>query len=484
MSTHDYSIANQSGSSFRSDLNNCLSAIVGLNNNATAPSTTFAYMLWVDSSNNLIKIRNSANDAWLTLLTTAGGIDVDAASNFNEDVTFVGATSGRDCTWDKSNNALEFADNAKIKIGSSSDFSLYHDGSDSFLNDSGTGALRIVSNQTRIQNAAGDENCAKFNENGSVDLYYDGTKELATISGGVSIPNELICGATSSEDDTCLIQSIGNSNTNHILLHNISASDGDHAGYSKLKFSRTRSGGESSSVSEVFCYHPGTGDDDKGVLGFKSNSGSGLVERAVIAATGHLKAKSTGDYKAIDGYYHELINATDNNNVLYIRHSGGSGNQYGVVINHTNDHNSASTYFLRCSGASTDRFEVQTTGNAYNSNNTWGSLSDVKLKENIVDAKSQWNDIKGLKIRNFNFKTDSSKTMLGVVAQEAELISPGLIEESPDTDTTDSGEIINLGTTTKYVKYSVLYMKAIKCLQEAMAKIEVLETEVAALKAG
>jgi hypothetical protein len=74
--------------------------------------------------------------------------------------------------------------------------------------------------------------------------------------------------------------------------------------------------------------------------------------------------------------------------------------------------------------------------------------------------------------------------MLGVVAQEAELISPGLIEESPDTDTTDSGEIINLGTTTKYVKYSVLYMKAIKCLQEAMAKIEVLETEVAALKAG
>ena len=49
-------------------------------------------------------------------------------------------------------------------------------------------------------------------------------------------------------------------------------------------------------------------------------------------------------------------------------------------------------------------YKLQLGGNILNANNTYGSLSDVKLKENIVDANSQWDDIKGLKIRNFNFK--------------------------------------------------------------------------------
>jgi len=106
----------------------------------------------------------------------------------------------------------------------------------------------------------------------------------------------------------------------------------------------------------------------------------------------------------------------------------------------------------------------------------------VKLKENIVDANSQWNDIKAVKVRNFNFKDDSAKTkMLGVVAQEIESISSGLVSESIDRNP-DTGE--DLGTKTKAVKYSILYMKAIKCLQEAQARIETLETKVAALEAG
>ena len=67
MATHDYDIANQSGANFRTDLNNCLDAIVSNNSNASDPSTTFAYMWWVDTSNNVLKLRNSANNAWITL---------------------------------------------------------------------------------------------------------------------------------------------------------------------------------------------------------------------------------------------------------------------------------------------------------------------------------------------------------------------------------------------------------------------------------
>ena len=113
-------------------------------------------------------------------------------------------------------------------------------------------------------------------------------------------------------------------------------------------------------------------------------------------------------------------------------------------------------------------------GDLENANNNYGAISDVKLKENIVDAGSQWEDLKAISVRNFNFKEDlglGTNTNIGVVAQELELVSPGLVKTSPDLDADEN----DLGTTTKSVKYSVLYMKAVKALQEAMERIETLE---------
>ncbi len=128
----------------------------------------------------------------------------------------------------------------------------------------------------------------------------------------------------------------------------------------------------------------------------------------------------------------------------------------------------------------TQSFGVYTNGNVVNTNNSYGSLSDIKLKENIVDASSQWNDLKAIQVRNYNFKEGQTHTQIGVVAQEIELVSPGLVTESPDRD--EEGN--DLGTTTKSVNYSVLYMKAVKALQEAMERIETLEAKVAALEAN
>lgn len=69
MATHDYVIDNQSASSFRSDLNNALNAIVTQNSSTTAPATTYANMIWYDTTNNQIKKRNEANSAWIILGT-------------------------------------------------------------------------------------------------------------------------------------------------------------------------------------------------------------------------------------------------------------------------------------------------------------------------------------------------------------------------------------------------------------------------------
>jgi hypothetical protein len=123
-------------------------------------------------------------------------------------------------------------------------------------------------------------------------------------------------------------------------------------------------------------------------------------------------------------------------------------------------------------------FLVYTNGNALNTNNSYAGISDIKLKENVVDASSQWNDLKALQVRNYNFKEGQTHTQIGLVAQEVELVSPGLVSESPDRD--EEGN--DLGTTTKSVNYSVLYMKAVKALQEAMERIEVLEAKVNALE--
>jgi hypothetical protein len=129
-------------------------------------------------------------------------------------------------------------------------------------------------------------------------------------------------------------------------------------------------------------------------------------------------------------------------------------------------------------GTGTVSFRVYTNGNVQNTNNSYGAISDVKLKENIVDASSQWDDLKALQVRKYNFKEGQTHTQIGLVAQEVELVSPGLVSESPDRDADGN----DLGTVTKGVNYSVLYMKAVKALQEAMERIEALEADVAALK--
>ena len=71
MSQHDYTIDDQSGLSFLTDLDSSLAAIVSKNSGATEPTTTYAYMWWADTTSGLLKIRNAADSAWVTLGTLA-----------------------------------------------------------------------------------------------------------------------------------------------------------------------------------------------------------------------------------------------------------------------------------------------------------------------------------------------------------------------------------------------------------------------------
>jgi hypothetical protein len=80
MAEHDYVIANNTGSQVRADINNALSAIVSNNSKATAPSTTFAYQFWADTGTGILKQRNAANNAWISILTLATGVPIEMPS--------------------------------------------------------------------------------------------------------------------------------------------------------------------------------------------------------------------------------------------------------------------------------------------------------------------------------------------------------------------------------------------------------------------
>ena len=82
MSEHDYVIANDTGANVRADLNLALLAIQSQNSKTSAPSTTYAYMFWADTANDILYQRNAANDGWIAVLklTTGHNLSVTQTS--------------------------------------------------------------------------------------------------------------------------------------------------------------------------------------------------------------------------------------------------------------------------------------------------------------------------------------------------------------------------------------------------------------------
>ena len=81
MPQNDFDIANQAGAAFRSDVNSALQALATLSSGATAPSTTYARMWWVDTTTNTLKQRNAANSAWIVRGTMDETLVLSRSSN-------------------------------------------------------------------------------------------------------------------------------------------------------------------------------------------------------------------------------------------------------------------------------------------------------------------------------------------------------------------------------------------------------------------
>jgi hypothetical protein len=211
----------------------------------------------------------------------------------------------------------------------------------------------------------------------------------------------------------------------------------------------------------------------------------------------------------------ELTLATDNNNAINFTTNGSekarvtSGGNFGIgttnpgskltsyqtAVNNNIESSSPSTgmtHLLVSAGISTAggsdalgvydnggiSARITTNGYFQSRPNSYGSTSDERLKENIVDATPKLADIMQVRVRNFNYKDQPGEKQLGVIAQELETVFPGLVHEIPNANP----EITD-AETVKSVKYSVFVPMLIKAVQELSAKNDALEARLAALEA-
>jgi hypothetical protein len=214
---------------------------------------------------------------------------------------------------------------------------------------------------------------------------------------------------------------------------------------------------------------------------FMTGSSGVNNDRGRFTSGGNLLIGQTTNYS---DYRFQVAGAPSANSYsAYFLGGGSSSNAINIYL--PGNRSSDTTYNAIALGDDLAyRFRVYGNGNVQNTNNSYGSLSDIKLKENVTDATPKLDDLLKVKIRNYNLIGEQTK-QLGVIAQELEEIFPSMIDESEDFEeidvTDEEGNITkerqSLGTTTKSVKYSVFVPMLIKAIQELEARVKELEAK-------
>ncbi len=236
----DYSIANASGATVRADLNNVLAAIASANSGTAEPTTMYPFMIWVDTTNNLIKLRNGANDGWLTLpiamnasntapsnLNVLGNLGVGSATTPAELIHAIASSgdanirmegtavrlkkSGEDfIVYDGSNlkfetdgtEAARFDGNQRFGIGTSSPDRLIH------ITETTGGKIRLERDDTTL-GAGNTVGLIEFETNDTDDAGVAATFSAVGESGAGAVGFQFTTGTASSNSERLRIDSSG-----------------------------------------------------------------------------------------------------------------------------------------------------------------------------------------------------------------------------------------------------------------------------------
>ena len=554
MATHDYVIDNSTGANVRADINLVLQAILTNNSSSSAPSTTAAYMWWADTTNGVLKIRNSSNNDWVELLQLDGtltledgsastpalafrddlntGIFSSAADTFNVATAGVermelGATTifnedGADVDFriEGDTNANLFyvdAGNNRVGIGTASPNTL--------LELSGGGNTTLTVN---TGNNSGDNSQIAFGDSADADvgfINYDhgtnamqfrvnaseafrlnssGTLLIGTTTGALADGNGIvIADATSARislkdstngvtgtDGFDLVQT----GVNAFLFHR---EDGDMVfgtnatermridSSGRLLIGTTTEGdGGADDLTVATSGNTGitirTGTSNNGSL-FFSDATSGAAEYAGFVQYVHSEdamifgTASTERMRIRSGGTIGMGASTTANARLFVNPNVDGSTQRGITISGRRDvYDVIAINFVHAT-TNASAGSIQFTSTAAVQYNT---TSDYRLKQDIVTLTDSITKLKQLNPVHFKWKDSPSVETDGFLAHEVQTIVPSAItgeKDALDKDGNIEPQQIDIGKLTPLLT---------SALQEAIAKIETLETKVAALEAA
>ena len=141
---------------------------------------------------NTLRIRNAAGTETSAVFVEDGACEFrfDNSKKFETHTNGVTVT-GRILVSGNSGVGLIHGDSVKAVFGDSDDLQIYHNGTHSFIQDTGTGNLEISSSKVAINNAANNANMATFTDGGAVELYHNGNKKIETTSAGVTVTGQV-----------------------------------------------------------------------------------------------------------------------------------------------------------------------------------------------------------------------------------------------------------------------------------------------------
>jgi len=471
MAQHDYVIDNSTGANVRADINSALLAISSNNSGSSAPSTTYASQFFADTSAGIMKLRNTSNNGYVNLFTLAGGIDVDAASNFNADVTFTGDSAN--IVFDKSENALEFADNAVAKFGSASggDLKIFHDGNNSIIQDNGTGELILQRSSDPI---------LKLNASGIEVLDPSGTAEV-TITAFESSNAQIKLAADEGDDngDTWIVQSNASSNTLRLL--------NDISGSAVLKWS-IDTDGKVTQTGGLVCNNFET--ITSGVRVTREGSTGNVA--LVVKAQDDAGSDATIHLECVNDTAHSRINFGDSsdddvgeidydhgNNIFTFKVAGTDRFNMGTGAIHpvADDLRDIGTGALRFDDIRASNGTIQT--------------SDRNEKNSIVASDLGLDFINKLTPVSYKFN-NKTRTHYGLIAQDIETVLGTLSKTATDfagfckdeittkTEMDEDGHAKEIVLETPFDRYGLRYNEfiapMIKAIQELSAKVTALES--------
>ena len=449
--------------------------------------------LWLQSDNGIRFVDADVNESMAAFYDN-GAVEL----YYDNSKKFETKSSGAQIT-----GQLQFSDGSgsagsnMLSLGNSDDLKIYHDGSHSYIANSTNNLYVNAPNFVQLGVSNGGEKYLTATENGAVELYYDNSKKFETRSGGLGVFGHIEAG-----DNNKLM--LGDSNDLQIYHDGTDSYIRSHVTGAIYNRARTHwqvsvnatDGGADDAIKAI---------QNAQVALYYDHSQKLETTSTGIAVTGNSNTFSAGA-NALNTTFSSAFGGAGATSVIRVAMNTSANLGLQIQQNGSGTSvsggNHASSIFnredarLRLGTDNTEQFRIEANGDLLANDTSIGSLSDSRLKKNIVDFTYDLSKFKQFKARTFDWinpKLHGNKSgVRGFIAQEIEVIDNTLVgtselfdetltDKNPDLAIIEADDGTNIAKDSKLGTNDAMYISVI---QQMLTKIETLEAKVAALEAA